>query len=236
MAAVDGEFLGAEEEIRNRLGVSRPTLRQAAALVAEEQLLVIRRGMGGGYFARRPDTSTVTRIAAIYLQSRRARLEEIIRAVEPIRVELARLATRNRDAAATEQLRAFLQEERTLDGRTVSYAAFLKAERTFGKVLGRASGSQVLTLFLDILYDLAGRLGHEEDIYVNHPERVQKYRAYRNQMAEAIAERDEEMAVLAAKRCSAAAMAWMKLDLAGERFGSDMHESPIPAQPLRRAR
>src|SRR3954470_1034014 len=84
MGMEEGTLLGSEEELMTALEVSRPTLRQAAALVAQERLISIRRGVNGGYFAALPDSMTVARMAAIYLQSRHARLSEVIEAVEPI--------------------------------------------------------------------------------------------------------------------------------------------------------
>ena len=39
----DGAFLGSEEDLILRYNVSRPTLRQAAGLIIQEQLLVARR-------------------------------------------------------------------------------------------------------------------------------------------------------------------------------------------------
>src|SRR5437899_1878308 len=83
----DGQLIGSEEDLVERYKVSRPTLRQAVALVAEEQLLTVKRGVGGGYFARRPDAKAVVHMTAIYLHSRSAKVEEIIRALEPIRIE-----------------------------------------------------------------------------------------------------------------------------------------------------
>lgn len=55
----DGEWLGWEDDLVERLGVSRPTLRQAARLLEAEELLVVKRGTNGGLFARRPTTDTV---------------------------------------------------------------------------------------------------------------------------------------------------------------------------------
>ena len=67
MSAEDGAFLGSEDEMIRRLAVSRPTLRAASAQVSRENLIHIRRGVGGGYFARLPDSMSVSRIAAQYL-------------------------------------------------------------------------------------------------------------------------------------------------------------------------
>jgi DNA-binding FadR family transcriptional regulator len=211
MGRPEGTLLGSEEELMNQLEVSRPTLRQAAALVAQERLITIRRGVNGGYFAALPDSLTVARMAAIYLQSRHARLIEVIEAVEPIRTELARLASRNRDADAREQLAEFLDQERAIP--QTDYRSFLRAERAFGRVLATVSGNRVLELFLNIVYDLSAFLGRDEDVYANHPDRIETYRSHRNRMAAAILDGDEEMAVLATRRCSAIVMQWIHEDL-----------------------
>jgi DNA-binding FadR family transcriptional regulator len=211
MAEAEGALLGSEDEMMARLAVSRPTLRQAAALVAQERVISIRRGVNGGYFAALPDSMTVARMAAIYLQSRDAHLSEVIAAVEPIRTEIARLASRNRDPAAQEKMAEFLSQERAMPQS--DYRSFLRAERAFGRVLGAISGNRVLELFLGIVYDLSAFLGREEDVYINRPERIELYRARRNQMAAAIIDGDEEMAVLATRRCSALVSEWGHQDL-----------------------
>src|SRR6516225_260222 len=96
----EGELLGSEDELILRYGVSRPTLRQAAALVAQENLLVVKRGVGGGYFVRQPDSKAVAHVAAVYLRSRRTAAEEIVRALAPIRIELTKLAAKSTDEGA----------------------------------------------------------------------------------------------------------------------------------------
>src|SRR5579885_2375590 len=65
LACADGERIGSEEDVLERIGVSRPTLRQAARLLESEELLVVRRGVKGGFFARRPTTDAVARMASV---------------------------------------------------------------------------------------------------------------------------------------------------------------------------
>ena len=48
LAGESGRFLGSEDELLLRFGVSRPTLRQAAKMVANDRLITVRRGTGGG--------------------------------------------------------------------------------------------------------------------------------------------------------------------------------------------
>ena len=209
----DGQLIGSEEDLVERYKVSRPTLRQAVALIAEEQLLTVKRGVGGGYFARSPDARAVVHMTAVYLHSHDAKIEEIVRSVEPIRVELARLAVRDRDQKSLRLLEEFLEREKSRESAGLTYRAFLRGEREFGEILGIMSRNKVLALFLEILYDLASRIDREEDLYLNKPERVTEYRNKRNRLAEAVLEGDEEMAVFSAKRCAANATEWMMEDL-----------------------
>ena len=209
----DGDLIGSEEEIVEALKVSRPTVRQAASLLAQEQLLTVKRGPGGGYFASRPDTSAVAHMAAIFLQTRDVRLEEILRAVGPIRVEISRLAALNANAVSKEQLAEFLEREKERDTQESSYRAFLKDERDFAEIIGNMSNNVVLYLFLEILYELTSMISRDEDVYRNHPERIQEYRRARNQMAESILHGDEEMATVTTRRCTKLVMEWMLADL-----------------------
>lgn len=213
LARREGELLGSEEELMSQLHVSRPTLRQAAGLVAQDRMIKIRRGVNGGYFSARPDSMTVARMAAIYLQSRAASLDEVIRAIDPIRTELARLASRQTDPQLRARLESFLEQERVQGGELRNYREFLRVEHAFGRVLGEVSGNEVLALFMGILYDLSGVMGRTADIYVNRPERMEQYRQLRNRMAAAILAGDEELAVISTKRCTTIVTDWMQEDL-----------------------
>jgi DNA-binding FadR family transcriptional regulator len=107
----DGDFLGSEEDLLAILEVSRPTLRQASALVIQENLIKVRRGVGGGYFASAPDSLTVSRMASIYLQSRGSHLPDIHQALKPLRTEIAALAARNVSNGNREALINFIEAE-----------------------------------------------------------------------------------------------------------------------------
>lgn len=220
LAKQDGDFLGSEEDLIQRLGVSRPTLRQASAQVVQEHLISIRRGMGGGYFARRPESAGVSRIAALYLQSRQASFVEIAVAMKSIRAELSALAAHNTDPALREELQAIVAKDHSPEHDTEGhgYRAFLRSEREFGRVLGEMSGNSVLVLLLEILYDFAALARREDDVLVNRPERVIAYRKHRAQLADAILNGDEEIAKLASKRCSGLISEWIHDDFEGRTF------------------
>ena len=209
----DGELLGAEEDLIRRYRVSRPTLRQAAALVAQENLLRVKRGVGGGYFVSRPDSRAVAHMAAVYLRTRQTRVSEVIGAIAPIRIELAKLAAAGDNAEGREEMRQFLAKDRETPDDQIRYRDFLRSELDFGRILGEMGGNRLISLFLDILYDFSGMLGRGEDIYINRPDRVNEYRDKRNRLAEAIIEGDVELSIVAARRCALAAQDWILQDL-----------------------
>ena len=232
MARQEGELLGSEEELIAELGVSRPTLRQASAQVIQENLIAVRRGVGGGYFACVPNSMTVSRMAAIYLQSRNLHLPDILQALKPLRTEIAGLAAiasrtalpeetashedpaSHEETASHEELAKFIEAEAAdlQGGKPPSYRGFLSGEREFGRIIGDMAKNDVLNLFLNIVYDLAPFTRRDEDVWVNHPERVEAYRHQRLQMARTIRDGDDEIAKVASRRCSNLILEWMRAD------------------------
>jgi len=219
----DGEFLGSEEDMIERLGVSRPTLRQASARVVQESLVTIKRGVGGGYFASRPGSLSVSRMAALYLMSRNAGLSETTAAMEPLRAELAKRAAKNKDPKLRAKLKKFIDCQTDLDASDneadkEGYREFLRSERLFGEILGEMSQNAVLTLLLEILYDFTAQLRREQDVLIDRPDRVTTYRKLRLKLANAILEGDVEMAELASHRCSGTIEEWMRKGLENTMF------------------
>lgn len=86
-----GDYLGSEESLSRTFGVTGPTLRQAVRLLEHEQVIEVRRGVRGGYFADRPNIDTLSRVAAIYLRSRLGSFDEILvflEFVQPLVIDL----------------------------------------------------------------------------------------------------------------------------------------------------
>ena len=211
MSKAEGEFLGSAEQLIQRLEVSRPTLRQASAQLIQEGLIEIRFGMGGGYYARVPGSASVSRIAAIYLKSHHTRFDEAIRVIEPLHIEMVKLAIDSEDNETRSKLSKFLSEDGT-DDSIVDYDAFLKNEQEFGRILGALSGNRMLTLFLQILYDFSALLRRGDDMFQQRSPRLAAYRDMRSQLARAVMNRDKEIAIVLARRYSALVNAWLKED------------------------
>jgi DNA-binding GntR family transcriptional regulator len=67
LGADEGTFIGSEDDLVQRLKVSRVTVRQAARLLEREGVLRVRRGINGGYFASRPSVQMVETVVSAYL-------------------------------------------------------------------------------------------------------------------------------------------------------------------------
>ena len=200
--------MGSEDQLLARYGISRPTLRKAAAMVAQEQLLRVRRGVGGGYIATRPTTRAVAHMAAIYLNSRNTDVDAILSSVNPIRAELSSLAAKNLDAETERAFTEFLEAD--LSGRTAEGEpfTFVKSEREFGRILGLASGNLVLSLFLEILHDLSATIERKNDIFFDRPDRVAAYREQRRRLVQSIISKEPDLATLLSHRISEVGRQW----------------------------
>lgn len=229
LCSPEGSFLGSEDDMIERLAVSRATLRQAASRVAQENLVTVRRGVGGGYFSGRPSSMSVTRMAALYLRSYNANFAEITHAIGPLRAEMSILAIRNRDPGLLRKLDAFAEQDEAApaDSAVEGYRSFLKSEREYIHLIGEMAGNSVLNLLMAILYDFAGQASRSEDVWIHRPERVQAYRRMRARLARAIIDADIELAQLASRRCSELVEEWFEQDFKGRTFD----EHPVDELP-----
>jgi DNA-binding FadR family transcriptional regulator len=220
LAHEEGDLIGSEDELLAKYGVSRPTFKQAAILVAQEQLLTIRRGVGGGYFANRPRPQAVAHIAAIYLQAKNAAMDEIFISIMPIRAELARQAALSTDAEARHQLELFLEADLQHQYKKLSqnifdvdeYRAYLKSELEFSKLISTLANSKVLALFLHVLNDFCALLPKGDDLYRRCPTRVIEYCDLRRKIINAILDGDPEIAVLCSNRAGQVLTQWLQDD------------------------
>jgi DNA-binding FadR family transcriptional regulator len=179
----DGEewLLGSEDDMIRMLGVSRPTLRQAARMLEQEQLLVVRRGIGGGLFGRRPTAEAVSHTASVYLRSEGATYKDLIGTQLVLGVECARLAAGNPDTTAREELRDFYKQ-RVRDRAHISTPDFLNVTVDFQRHVAQLAGSPALQLFVNVLMDLSD------------PDRQRQTFNRHEAVAEAIARGDPKLA------------------------------------------
>jgi GntR family transcriptional repressor for pyruvate dehydrogenase complex len=219
----DGEFLGSELELVELLKVSRPTFRQAAKLVEQEQLLLIKRGVGGGFFSRQPSAAAVAHVAAVYLHVRDATIEDAIRSAKPIFAEIALTAASRSDPATCARLAAFMAEDRKPSG---DFRAFLRSEREFLQIFAAASGNPVLELYASVLVEFASSFV-ASSVFTRHPDRVVLYRGIRVGLIQAILNGDKDVATVLSHRRSETIIGWMEADNAPRSVGRAQRSSKL---------
>lgn len=149
-------FLGSEDELVTALGVSRPTLRQALRILELEQLITVRRGVGGGIFALHPSVEGVAQTASVYLRAENTTYGDVIHTIQVLATQCARLAAANPDVDARRQLVTFY-DERLPNGveESLPRTTFVAVTGEFEVLLAKVSGSKTLMLFMSVLIDLA---------------------------------------------------------------------------------
>jgi Transcriptional regulators len=205
LAAEPGDHLGAEDELLQRLSVSRPTLRQAAKLVEGDRLISIRRGIKGGYYAERPDARDAIQSLARYLRLKGANLGHVIQVTRPVSEEAATAAARRRSAEDAERLRAFAA---TIDARATP-RDLIAGEVEMARLISQMSGNPVVELILEIGYSF-GLDEKGSDLYAD-PERCQRAREMQRNLCNAIIDGDPDIARLMMRRRSDQFDEWLRL-------------------------
>jgi GntR family transcriptional repressor for pyruvate dehydrogenase complex len=144
----EGAAFPTESQLSEQLGVSRPTVREAMRILESEGLVVVRRGMGGGARARRPQAAAVARAAGFVLQERNTTVGDVFACRELLEVRAIALVLQRPDRdEAFDALKAALEAEGAAAGApdddTVS-------EGRFHQVLVEAAGSPTLELYAAI--------------------------------------------------------------------------------------
>lgn len=98
-------MIGSLPEVAKELEVGTVTVQQAARVLEHEGLLTVRRGPGGGYFGKRPDSLALERALASYLRSRRADNYEALEMMTLLDCELMPGAAQCEDAQQFNVLR-----------------------------------------------------------------------------------------------------------------------------------
>jgi DNA-binding FadR family transcriptional regulator len=185
----DEWLLGSESQLLEQMGIGRPTLRQAARLLEQQQLLVVRRGIRGGFYGQRPTAEGVTSAARVFLRSQGTTFGDVARVELILGIECARLAAQNPDAAAREALTHHYDEV----AETPSLQVFRELSTEFQRRVALLSRSPVQYLFVSVLMDLAGQSGGVADAYIS-PERRSETVSHHLAVAKAISAGEAELA------------------------------------------
>ncbi|GGA99306.1 GntR family transcriptional regulator [Brucella endophytica] len=139
-----GERLPAERELAERLGVSRPTVREALIVLEVEGFVQIR--MGSGVYVSRNAGSE----AAILPVDDSDGPFEILQARCLIESAIAEEAARRVDSAGIEKLDLILRE---MEGALEQPARALTLDRAFHTAIADIIGNSALNVFTGLIYD-----------------------------------------------------------------------------------
>jgi GntR family transcriptional repressor for pyruvate dehydrogenase complex len=213
----DGAFIGLEDDLLAKFHVSRPTLRQAARVLESEQLLTVRRGVGGGYYARRPNMDAVGRVAASFLKSRQTSLNQLLQTARALMRGIATTAAASPNIEARARLQAIYDEVSRVPAGVLDLAEF---ERKIGGGIVALADNPTLELFMAVLYQVGLRDRRPMD-FEGHPERMATYVKLRLGLVEAILRGDAEVTDLMSARWSAQLLSWLQEDERSTVIGED---------------
>jgi DNA-binding FadR family transcriptional regulator len=165
----DEWLLGSEDELMRQLGIGRPTIRQAARLLEQQQLLTVRRGPRGGLFARRPTGEGVTGAARVFLQSQDTTFRQLLEVELVLSPVCAARAAANPDIEARTSLLSHYDE--LSEDAYLSTRRFMELARDFQRRVAELSQSPVLFLFVSVLMDLAAPSRTIERVFEDESQR-----------------------------------------------------------------
>lgn len=193
IAAENGDFLGAEADLLKILGVSRPTLRQAAKVVENDRLLAVRRGAGGGFYAARPTARDAIEAPALWLKLQKATLAQMNGASSLIFPHAAAKAAQCDDPALIAELRAFRADLEVRCPGEEPADDTVTSEIRMSELIGLMTGDPVIMLFMAISYSF-GQLDRRINFYRGEIARRLLWLEYQRRMCDAILARDAALA------------------------------------------
>ncbi|MET0375592.1 MAG: FCD domain-containing protein [Rhizorhabdus sp.] len=204
LEVAEGDFLGPEEELLDRLRISRPTLRQASKMAENDGLIKVRRGVKGGLYAARPNAAGAIKVLVRYLRLRGARMRDVMGMSRPVAAEAAALAAECRDHDLRRELEAFLESIESRD----TPGDLIRAEIELARIVAAMSGNPAIELVLSIGFSFGFQ--ERDAALFGAPEHRARLRKLQRDLCRAILESDAEVARLMMQRRSAAIAVWLK--------------------------
>jgi len=144
-----GDRLGREEDLAQRFGVSRPTLREALRLLSSAHLVRATKGPGGGIFvAATPEQGiglSVTDSVASMLSADSIDIDELIETRMLLEIPLAGLAAQRATDADVAALHAILDEA----GEVAQGAAFRVLDTRLHGTIATIAGNRLARAFTE---------------------------------------------------------------------------------------
>lgn len=193
LAAQDGEFIGAEADLLLTLGISRPTLRQAAKVVENDRLIMVRRGAGGGFYAKRPSARDALQAPAMWLKLQAATLEQMNAASWLIFPQAAFMAASCTDPGLVDELRRFRRDLEVRRPGEDAANETVEAEVSLHDLIARMTGDAVMQLFIGISYSF-GLLERRLNLYRGEIGRRLLWLELQRRLCDAILGRDGDLA------------------------------------------
>jgi DNA-binding FadR family transcriptional regulator len=218
--AVPGTFLGSTAELVERFKVSRPTFRQAAKVLEQEQLLTVRTGIGGGYFVRQPDTAAVAHMTDVYLQSRDVTVEQVLTIFSTLYVLVARTAAMWREKNGSPiKLREFAQQEGQAVGVQIDWPTHVSNQSQMIDILADLSGNPLMKLFFTITREMMTPY-YLERMVPPGSEEIAHARTTRIKLMVAILDGEPDFAEVVARRYMEQVERWLLAEQAQRRIAA----------------
>jgi DNA-binding FadR family transcriptional regulator len=157
-----GSVLGSETDLLAEYGVSRAVFREAVRILENLHVARMRRGPGGGLVVLEPDSRSITRAAALYLDYSRVTAQNLYEArlgIESLTVERA---TQRINEAGIARLRTELDAEGNASGQGV-----FGHSHELHQTIAELSGNPALQLFTQVLVSLTSTHGREAYVSLN---------------------------------------------------------------------
>lgn len=193
----EGTFIGSEADLAAEIGVSLPTLRQSARMLEYEQLLSIKPGKGGGYFARRPSVETAIKSASQYLSSKDLISNAMFMdCADPIIIKIIEEAVKCDDDALWDELRRFVEDQHKNSKKILPTEESFKVSANLMTLFGQMSQNILLELFIRILWNEVS-VSRTTGTFEETQQVLQTNYRTRLRVAEAVLEKDPEKALKA---------------------------------------
>jgi GntR family transcriptional regulator, transcriptional repressor for pyruvate dehydrogenase complex len=150
------DFLGREEDLAARFGVSRPTLREGLKLLEGGNLIRATKGPGGGIFvahtAEQGLSRSVSDSIAMMLQTGSVTLDELLDARLLLEVPLAGRAAHQADSAVVARLRQALEAESNVAPEDMN--ALAAADGEVHRIIAAAAGNRMAEALIAWVFEV----------------------------------------------------------------------------------